>query len=292
MKVAMLKSESPAAKTRRATAAAGPPAAIAPENRCDRRALPVAQATLAAAQAELVILFGSRARGDYDPRRSDIDIMLLQAEEPDAEAKETLKAIARAAAQESYGTEVPTQLVWRTLAQFRQQRRYVNSVETNAIRDGIVMPRHPENYRAADYEDDEVEYAYDWSPYSERLRHAEIHLDGLVRMAASGYNDLLIGQQAQGALEHGMKALLEAHGARYRSTHDIGELLGNIRHNDPELRDFRLSIPPEIYSAYAGSEEYERRERPVLTSFPDYLPRTQSDAQRIIDRAKQVRAQQ
>ena len=89
-----------------------------------------------------------------------------------------------------------------------------------------------------------------------------------------------------------MKALLEAHGARYRSTHDIGELLGNVRHNDPELRDFRLSIPPEIYSAYAGSEEYERRARPVLTRFPDYLARTQSDVQRIIDRAKQVRAQQ
>ena len=288
----MLKSESPAAKTRRPPAAAGPPAAIAPENRCDRRALPVAQATLAAAQADLVILFGSRARGDYDPRRSDIDIMLLQDEEPDADAKETLKAIARAAAQESYGAEVPTQLVWRTLAQFRQQRRYVNSVETNAIRDGIVMPRHPENYRAADYEDDEVEYAYDWSPYSERLRHAEIHLEEFQRLVDQDRYDLLIGQQAQAALEHGMKALLEAHGARYRRTHNIGELLGNIRHADPEMKDFRLSIPPEVYTEYAGGNEYHPRQQPELSSFPDYWERTVADAQAIIDRAKQVRAQQ
>ena len=287
----MLKSESPAAKTRR-PAAAGPPSAIAPENRCDRRALPVAQATLAAAQADLVILFGSRARGDYDPRRSDIDIMLLQDEEPDADGKETVKAIARAAARESYGAEVPTQLVWRTLAQFRQQRRYVNSVETNAIRDGIVMPRHPENYRAADYEDEEVEYAYDWSPYSERLRHAEIHLEEFAYMADQNRSDLVIGQQAQAALEHGMKALLEAHGSRYRRTHNIGELLGNIRHADPEMKDFRLAIPPEVYTEYAGGNEYHPREQPELTSFPDYLGRTVADAQAIIDRAKQVRAQQ
>lgn len=280
----MLKSESPAAKTRRP--AAGPPPV---ENRCDRRALSVAQAALAAAQADLVILFGSRARGDYDPRRSDIDIMLLQAAEPDADSKETIKAIARAAAQESYGAEVPIQLIWRTLAQFRQQRRYVNSVETNAIRDGIIMPRHPENYRAADYEDDEVEYAYDWSPYSERLRHAEIHLNEFAYMVEQNRSDLVIGQQAQAALEHGMKALLEAHGARYRRIHNIGELLGNIRHADPELRDFRLSIPPEVYTEYAGGNEYHPREQPELTSIPDYRERTVVAAQTIIDRAKQVR---
>ena len=86
-----------------------------------------------------------------------------------------------------------------------------------------------------------------------------------------------------------MKALLEAHGARYRRIHNIGELLGNIRHADPELRDFRLSIPPEVYTEYAGGNEYHPREQPEMSSFPDYLERTVVAAQTIIDRAKQVR---
>ena len=271
-------------------AAADPLVAPAPKKRCDRRALPVARSVLAVSEADLVILFGSRARGDYD-RRSDIDIMLLQAELPEDDDQAVLQEIARAAARASYGWEAPTQLVWRTRAEFRQQRRYVNSVETNAIRDGIVMPRDPENYHAEDYEDGEVESDQTWTPYSERLRHAEIHLESFANMAASGYNDLVLGQQAQGALEHGMKALLEAHGARYRSTHDIDELLGNIYYNDPELREFQLFIPSVFYSAYADDAEYERRVRPLLTSFSDYAARTLADAQRIIDRAKEVRAQ-
>lgn len=270
--------------------AADPPVVPASKKRCDRRALPVARSVLAVSEADLVILFGSRARGDYD-RRSDIDIMLLQAELPEDDDKAVIKEIARAAARASYGWEAPTQLVWRTRAEFRRQRRYVNSIETNAIRDGIVMPRDPENYHAEDYEDGEVESGQIWTPYSERLRHAETHLNEFAFLAENGRNDLVIGQQAQGALEHGMKALLEAHGARYRSTHNIGELLGNIRYNDPELREFRLSIPPSVYNAYAGGEEYERRVRPLLTSYRDYAARTLADAQRIIDRAKQVREQ-
>ena len=87
-----------------------------------------------------------------------------------------------------------------------------------------------------------------------------------------------------------MKALLEAHGARYRRVHDIGELLGNIRYNDPEMRDFRLSIQPEIYTAYEGQDEYDPRTLPLLTSFPDHMEKTIEDAVTIMERAKEVRA--
>ena len=51
-----------------------------------------------------------------------------------------LTGIARAA----YGRDVPVQLVWRTLDEFRHNRRYVNSVETNAVRDGVFMSQDPE----------------------------------------------------------------------------------------------------------------------------------------------------
>ena len=65
---------------------------------CDRRARLAAQATLAASAAERVIRFGSRARGDYAPQPSDIAIMLLPGEEPQAADQEAVKAAAQNAA--------------------------------------------------------------------------------------------------------------------------------------------------------------------------------------------------
>ena len=259
----------------------------------DRRALPVAQAALDASGAELVIFFGSRARGDYDALQSDIDIMLLQAPEPDAAGKEVIAAAALAAAQEGYGHAVPVQLLWRTPETFRYNRRYVNSIETNATRDGIIMSRNPESYHPADYEDEENEYEYDWGEYDARIERAEDHLAAFRSLAELGHSDTVIGQQAQNALEHGLKALLEAHGAPYRNVHDIGELLGNVHHRDPEMQEFHLAIQPDIYTEYAGRQGYQRvRRNPRLTNQEDFMLKTVSDAEFIIRRARAVRAQQ
>ena len=257
----------------------------------DSRALQVAQLVKRREQPELAILFGSRARGDHDALKSDIDIMLVLAAEPDTAGKQLADAAARNAAQAAYGREVPVQLVWRTLETFRHNRRYTNSVETSAIREGIIMPRVKNEYHASQYEDDETEYEYNWTSYDNRIRHAEAHMASFILTVEHGQNDLVIGQQAQNALEHGLKALLEAHGARYRNTHNIGELLGNARHNDPELRDFRLGSQPDIYTEYEGEREYrEVRRHPMLTEQPDYLSRTVADVEYIINRAKAVRA--
>ena len=257
----------------------------------DPKALLVAQATQKVEQPELTILFGSRARGDHE-ERSDIDIMLIQAIEPRKEHKEAAVRKAEYTADEIYGQPVTVQLVWRTLDEFRKMRRYTNSVETRAAREGTIMPRDPESYSAHYYEEEETEFDFDWSPYDEHIRHAESHLE-MFQLAAerAQHNDIGIGQQVQNTLEFAMKALLEAHGAPYEGTHNIAHLLGNVRRNDPELRDFRISIPPDVYSAYEGDLQYRRREQPKLTDFPDYRERTTADAERIINRAKQVRLQ-
>ena len=130
----------------------------------------------------------------------------------------------------------------------------------------------------------------DWTPYEQRLRHAEVHLDSFVTNCEMEKDDIIIEQQAQNALEHGMKALLHAHGAPYRGVHEIGELLGNSRHFDPELGQFRLSIQPDVYSEYEGEKEYNERTQPTLTSFTDFQERTARDVEFIIERARQVRA--
>ena len=53
----------------------------------DARALRVARLVQERAQPEFAILFGSRARGDHDELTSDIDVMLVLAAEPGADAQ-------------------------------------------------------------------------------------------------------------------------------------------------------------------------------------------------------------
>lgn len=259
-------------------------------NQPDPKALGVARATQEVEQPELTILFGSRARGDHD-EQSDIDVMLVHDFEPNAEYKKIATRRAEKVAKEIYGHAVAVDLVWRIIPEFRNRRRYSNSIETRAVEEGQLMPRNPQDYSACDHGDEELGHQLDWSTYDQRLRHAEVHLAGFINNCEAGLDDILVGQQAQNTLEYGMKALLEAHDARYRNVHDIGELLGNVRRNDSVLSDFRLSIPPDVYSEYEGEREYRPRTQSRLSDFPDFQDRTVADARMIIDRAKQVRLQ-
>ncbi len=256
---------------------------------CDPRALSIAQSVHEREQPLATILFGSRARGDYEDRRSDIDIMLVQTEVPDGEYKGSVEEWAESVVRVAYGHRVPVQLVWLSEKGFNEGKRYINHVATQALFDGVIMTQNPDKYQNRDANDEEADYEYDWTPYGERLRHAEAHLLAFEQMIDLGNIDLLIGHQAQNSLEHAMKALLEAHSARHQRTHNIGDLLGRVRDVDPDLRQFQLSIPPDIYTQYAGEQMYLlTRRHPLLTDQPDYRQRTISDARRIINRAREV----
>ena len=87
-----------------------------------------------------------------------------------------------------------------------------------------------------------------------------------------------------------MKALISARGWQYKTTHNLNELVGDIRRADPEFR-FSLTIPGEIYNQYAGREEYQRTENP-LTAIPDYEEATKSDVRRLLERAREVQNDQ
>lgn len=88
-----------------------------------------------------------------------------------------------------------------------------------------------------------------------------------------------------------MKAVIAALGAVYPSTHNLAHLVGTIcRLPDSELQDCALSIPPDVYSEYAGHQEYlDGRVSPMLTQLPDYRERTVADTQRLLDRARAIR---
>ena len=257
-------------------------------------ALGAAQTAQAIVAPDTVILFGSRARGDYRPD-SDIDLMVITPKEPMPNHKDVISTEIQQSIHEAHGTSLEIQLVWRSQELFHYNRRYTNSVETNAIREGIIMPSNPEDYSRIYEDDEETEYEYNWTNYDNRMYHAEEHLDLLHTTVETGKSDLMVGQQAQSALEHSLKALLEAHefnyGPSYGKTHNIGNLLGTVRNHIPELSDLKLSIEPDIYSEYAGDKEYaEERLNPTLTSQPDFLGRTTTDVEFILDLARNARA--
>jgi hypothetical protein len=108
-------------------------------NNCDPRALNVARALHERENPQATILFGSRARGDYDDRRSDIDIMMVNPGMPDQAYKDRTSEWTEGIAQMTYGRFVPVQLVWFAQDVFRKKTRYINHVTTQALLDGVVM---------------------------------------------------------------------------------------------------------------------------------------------------------
>ena len=211
------------------------------ETNCDPRALKVAQALHEREQPQATILFGSRARGDYDDRRSDIDIMQVNPYEPDPAYKHRATEWVEAVAQGIYGRPVAVQLVWFAHDEFRENSRYINHVTTQALLDGVVMSQNPEDYRSRYAGDrEETEYEYQWTDYENRLLHAESHLWTFQTLYDAGANDLMLGQQAHSTLEHGMKAVIAAHGGTYPSTHNLGATAGNRPPGGTRRRPGRL----------------------------------------------------
>ena len=139
--------------------------------RCDPRALRVAKELHQSERPEITILFGSRARGDYEEDRSDIDVLLIRDRVPDLKQKELINQEAQKLTRSLYGWPVPVQTVWCTRDEFDQMRRTVNHVVARALQDGVIMPRDPEDYDSR-YGQGEPDFSNEWTVTGERLRHA------------------------------------------------------------------------------------------------------------------------
>ena len=257
------------------------------EQTCDPRALAIARSVHQSEQPELTILFGSRARGDWRERHSDIDIMIIADPPRSREEKTRIAAAAEAQAAALYRQAIPVQVVGYSPAEFRAMRRTANHVIGRAVREGVAMPRHPESDQS-DYNDADLDYAYEWTVTAERVRHAENHIVGFTLLSAHTDNDDLIGQQAQGLMEHALKALISARGESYPTIHRINQLTERARRADLEF-DFAPGIPGNIYNQYAGRYEYEPTETPI-TAIPGYREIVLRDAASILARVQQVRA--
>jgi HEPN domain-containing protein/predicted nucleotidyltransferase len=259
---------------------------------CDPRALKVAEMVHRRENPHATILFGSRARGDHEDHRSDIDIMLVIPETPATDYKEAIDEWAQQVARDIYHHQVPVQLTWYRRAEFDENLRNINDVATRALLDGVLMSENPEQFHSRYSGGEQMGPEYKWTDFNNWLEHAEGHLEAFEMLDDARVRDFLLGEQAQAALEHAMKAITAGHGGIYRDTHNLGHLLGRVRRIDSELQSFTLSIYPDIYSiysAYAGNEGYSaERQQPRLTEVDDYRERTVNDVEVLLERARQL----
>ncbi len=135
----------------------------------DPRARAVAQAVYDAVHPLAVILFGSRARGDYRDD-SDVDLLVITGDGADDRAT---YANARAAAHrkldELYDLSVGVDVLRFTKSRFAYCRRARNHVAGQALRDGVIVSEA--DFSPADFPANSSEEPANWPD----IRVAAIH---------------------------------------------------------------------------------------------------------------------
>ena len=225
----------------------------------DRRALAVGRAVQQATGAAPVILFGSRARGDYR-EDSDIDLLLVHPGWKDMELRDIGRKAADTGIESCYGSQrwgelqsdepVLADLVWFAPEEFEHCRLSINSVVALAAEQGLMMNGQPasEEYPNGDYSEE-------WTTTEQRCRHTRLHLRTL-RLVIDGNTGLImVGQQAHQAVEHAIKALISANGIRYPHHHNLVDLEIRMRQVD---RSFTIPLqsPLKALNDYSGRLKY------------------------------------
>ena len=202
----------------------------------------------------LTVLFGSRARGDYAPGRSDVDILIVHEQSPAEEQEQRVRLHAQSLAASLYrGYWVPVNVVWMTLEQFGHRWLGVNDVVGRAMDHGIIFSNSPVDYGAR------IRRVHT----SRHLRWAQRHLAMfLERQAEGGPNDCDVGIQAFLALQSALRAAVYAQGEWCPELYDIDMLIGLAARADPGF-SFSPAIEGDVYSQYSQPRCALPVERPL-----------------------------
>ena len=208
----------------------------------DQRALRVAREVHRREQPLAPILFGSRARGDHREETSDIDILLVGEKLPDGLHDGRAARAAREDALRAYGREVQTQLLWVTLAEFRHDEPYLNSIATRAVLEGVVFSDLPQHFRSRYDRPDPPPPRYRWNDYQHHLQAARTEL-GMIGNLPAGSEDTEPMQD--GAAIAGTGAVPRDHAGIPELEDRLAELapLEN-RHTRIPLRDYARGRMP------------------------------------------------
>ena len=224
--------------------------ALATDSKTDPKAVTVARAVYDAVPLDSVILFGSRARGDYH-EDSDIDLMLIHSERMSNDDYRRASRAAHDAIEDAFGTRrtVGVDLLTMPKSEYMRWRGGINHVAAQAARDGVDM-----NGDKQEYERDPE--PFDWGDVNQRVITANRNLRDLEAGLAASLSQEIIGFLAQQTVENILKAWISAVGAEYTNTHNLERLLIIIK-SIPEEQD--TAAGDELYwlTRYAVRYRYE-----------------------------------
>ena len=244
----------------------------------DANALTVAQAVLRETGADDVILFGSRARGDYRAD-SDIDLLLVHPGRNDDAVRDNARCVAAAKTRSVYPEKTLVDLIWFTPQEYDRLRCTINSVAAIATKEGIAMDGQP---AGNSHNGETGDYSAEWTVTGQRCYHARAHLRMLRLLIENREIMLMIGQQAHQAMEHAIKALISAAGRRYPRHHELLDLETAMRRADPGFTA-QLESPLKELNDYGGGLRYDGPYAPL--GDPNELYRqVESDVGRIFRR--------
>ena len=223
--------------------------ASATDIRADPKAVAVARAVYDVARPESVILFGSRARGDYGAD-SDIDLMVIYSGQVSADTRRRARQAAMEETLRVYGDHLDADLVWMPSDSYAQCRNGINHVAAQAARDGVDMNCEKESYEP------DAERRFDWADVQQRVINANRELAVMDALITADAPQEAIGFHAQQALENILKAWISAFGAEYGNTHELERLLSIVRDN---LEGDSLPAGEELawLTEYAVAYRYE-----------------------------------
>ena len=255
------------------------------QQKADPKAIAVARSVQETAPDDVVIvLFGSRARGDYN-RRSDIDLMALVPETgtegPDFSLCRSIEKSARTFALREYGWEMSVDVINFDHRRFRHCQRAINHVAYDITKDGIPMAELPDGSG----NHDEGEYRDNWLDTRERIRDALSSFRHM-RYDLNDEDEKYLGRHGQETLEHCYKALIAALGEAYPRTHDLRELESRLAKLQSQ---HEISIPPspDWLSYFSGGVRYQHP--PQIPEPPrDFFERVEQVKDAIIARVYEL----
>ncbi|MFN3637403.1 MAG: HEPN domain-containing protein [Chloroherpetonaceae bacterium] len=193
-----------------------------------------------------VVLFGSRARGDYDDE-SDYDVLVVLSDEADVKAEQAKLKLAMGK------MPVRVQLLVKRWSEYEAMRNVTVGLWQNIKAEGVVL------YEQAGVSASKVcEMKTNQDVAKTLLQKAKIDWRAAVVLSEHFNQIETIGFHCQQAVEKALKAVLASRDVHFPRTHDLGELLKLLVANGIDY-DERLNESEKL-NDFAVEMRYESAE--------------------------------
>ena len=229
--------------------------------KADPVALAIANAAQEAAEPAVVILFGSRARGDHH-EHSDVDLLVVADDENPRKAEFAAYDGAKTHSEKT-GIDLSTNVISMTKEEFRRCRLAKQHIAGQADTQGVIMSRDIPDFSMGTPDDD---YPDHWPATRQRLQNTGEYGHEFNQMVDKNHwNQKLVGFCAQQAVENVLKGWLSAHNDDRNWDHDLNRLWEGVQEKEnwatPELQPVH-----EAVTELLDHTMYEDPERPGMES--------------------------